>query len=60
MPTIRFRRFPLGVVIFATDDPRHLGEVIRNNSNYWYLIRWRDTGWISELTADEIERAYDE
>lgn len=51
------RRFPLGSKVFAKDDPRHLGEVIGISTRYWYTIRWLDSGWLSELTADEIEKS---
>jgi hypothetical protein len=49
-------RLRCGDLVSAIDDPRHVGrvEAIFNGSSV--KLRWQETGWISYLALDEIER----
>lgn len=38
-------------------EGRHIGRVTAIFSSILYRVVWMDTGWISELEGDELERA---
>jgi len=53
MPRARFR---IGAYVIEVDG-RHVGRVVAVFAQRVYRVRWIDTGWRSDLAADQITHA---
>jgi len=49
-------RLSCGDLVADKNDPRHVGRVEAIISGATVKVRWRDTGWISYLPLDHLDR----
>lgn len=57
MPTIRHGLpFRIGDIVRVKESPKHIGEVEAILWSHSVRVRFDDSGWLSELSFDEVER----
>jgi hypothetical protein len=47
-------KFRCGDRVYCDTDPRHVGRVIGVVNTMTMRIQWDDTGWISEVDANDL------
>lgn len=43
--------------VYDVADERHIGRVDGIRSGAYVTVRWLETGWISELPIEQVQRA---
>jgi hypothetical protein len=46
----------IGDRVALKDDPRHVGRVEAVFASRTIRVKWQDTGWVSDVEVDEIEK----
>lgn len=45
-----------GDTVCDVDDERHIGRVEGIRSGAFVTVKWRDTGWVSEVPIEQVRR----